>query len=189
MNHLTIIVIALGLAMDAFAVSIASGVSLKCFKANLAFRVALFFGGFQAIMPLIGWLAGSSFSQHIEAYDHWIAFGMLSVIGGKMIYESTVIAEVESKCDPQNLLILFGLAIATSIDALAVGLSFSMLNVSIIEPVLVIGVITFVLSFVGVYLGDKFGSFFENKMEIIGGIILILIGTKILLQHLGYIHF
>lgn len=189
MSHLTIIVIAIGLAMDAFAVSIASGVSLKCFKANLAFRVALFFGGFQAIMPLIGWLAGKSFSQYIEAYDHWIAFGMLSIIGGKMIYESTVIDEVESKCDPHNLLILFGLAIATSIDALAVGLSFSMLSVSIVEPVLVIGVITFVLSFAGVYIGDKFGSLFENKMEIIGGVILILIGTKILLQHLGYINF
>lgn len=189
MNHTSIIIIALGLAMDAFAVSIASGVSLKCFKANLAFRVALFFGGFQAIMPLIGWLAGNSFSRYIEAYAHWIAFGMLAIIGGKMIYESTVIDEVESKCDPRNLGILFVLAVATSIDALAVGLSFSMLQVSIIEPVLVIGIITFILSFAGVYLGDKFGSLFENKMEIIGGIILILIGIKILLEHLGYLHF
>ncbi len=184
MDLITIIFIALGLAMDAFAVSIASGVTLKKVRLRYAFRVALFFGGFQALMPLLGWLAGNSFSSYIAAFDHWVAFGLLAFIGGKMIYESTVLKEAEKKTDPRNLTILFILAIATSIDALAVGLSFSFLNVTIIEPVIIIGVITFLLSFAGVYIGARTGSFFENKIEIIGGIILIGIGIKILIEHL-----
>jgi manganese efflux pump family protein len=187
MDFITIFVIAVGLAMDAFAVSIASGVTLKCFQAKPAFRVALFFGGFQAIMPVLGWLAGSSFKKYIEAYDHWVVFGLLAFIGGKMIYESFVIKEAESKCDPNNLTIVFILAIATSIDALAVGLSFSVLQVDIITPVIIIGIVTFVLSFLGVYLGGKFGSIFENKIEFIGGIVLIGIGLKILVQHLFFL--
>lgn len=184
MDFITIFVIAVGLAMDAFAVSIASGVTLKCFQAKPAFRVAFFFGGFQALMPVIGWLAGSTFYKYIQAFDHWIAFGLLSFIGGKMIYESFVIKETESKCDPRNLEMVFLLAIATSIDALAVGLSFSVLKVVIIFPVIVIGLVTFILSFTGVYIGGKFGSIFENKIELIGGLVLIGIGIKILIEHL-----
>lgn len=184
MDFITIIVIAVGLAMDAFAVSIASGVTLKCFQTRPAFRVAIFFGGFQALMPVIGWLAGSTFQNYIQAYDHWVAFGLLAFIGGKMIYESFVITEAESKCDPRNLTTVFMLSIATSIDALAVGLSFSVLNVHIIEPVVIIGIVTFLLSLLGVYIGGKFGALFENKIELIGGIVLIGIGIKILLEHL-----
>ena len=184
MNLVTIIIIAVGLAMDAFAVSIASGVTLKEVRLSYALRIALFFGGFQAVMPLIGWLVGSSFSSYIAAFDHWVAFGLLAFIGGKMIYESTILKEAEKKTDPRKLIVLFVLAIATSIDALAVGLSFSFLDVTIVEPVIIIGLITFLLSFAGVYIGTKAGSMFENKIEIIGGVILIGVGIKILIEHL-----
>jgi len=187
MDFITIFIIAVGLAMDAFAVSIASGVTLKCFQARPAFRVALFFGGFQAIMPVLGWLAGSSFKQYIEAYAHWVAFGLLAFIGGKMIYESFVIKDTESKCDPNNITTVFILAIATSIDALAVGLSFSVLQVQIITPVIIIGIVTFLLSLAGVYIGGKFGSLFENKIELLGGLVLIGIGVKILFENLFFI--
>jgi len=186
MNLVTITIIAFGLAMDAFAVSIASGVTLKRVRLSYALRIALFFGGFQAVMPLIGWLVGSSFSSYIAAFDHWVAFGLLAFIGGKMIYESTILKEAEKKTDPRKLIVLFVLAIATSIDALAVGLSFSVLQVQIVNPVIIIGVVTFLLSFLGVYLGGKFGSIFENKIEFIGGIILIGIGLKILIEHLFF---
>ena len=186
MNFITIIIIAIGLAMDAFAVSIASGVTLKRFKARPALRVALFFGGFQALMPVLGWLAGTSFQHYIAAFDHWVAFGLLTFIGGKMIYESFLIEKTENNCDPNNLATVFILAIATSIDALAVGLSFAVLNIQIIQPVIIIGVITFLLSLLGVYLGGKFGSLFENKIELIGGIVLIGIGFKILIEHLFF---
>ncbi|MDP8201072.1 MAG: manganese efflux pump MntP family protein [Candidatus Tenebribacter burtonii] len=186
MNIITIILIAFGLAMDAFAVSIASGVTLKCFKVRPALRVAFFFGGFQALMPVLGWLAGTSFQHYIAAFDHWIAFGLLTFIGGKMIYESFLIEKAESKCDPNNLITVFVLSIATSIDALAVGLSFSALQVQIIQPAIIIGIITFLLSLLGVYLGGKFGSLFENKIEFIGGTVLIGIGLKILIEHLFF---
>lgn len=186
MNLFTIIIIALGLAMDAFAVSIASGVTLKCFKVGHALRVALFFGGFQALMPVLGWLAGSTFQQYIAAFDHWVAFGLLTFIGGKMIYESFLIEKTEDNCDPNNLTTIFILAIATSIDALAVGLSFSILQVQIILPVIIIGIVTFLLSLLGVYIGGRFGSLFEKKIEFIGGIILIGIGLRILIEHLFF---
>ena len=184
MNLITIIIIAIGLAMDAFAVSIASGVIIKNIRLSYALRMALLFGGFQAIMPFIGWLVGSSFSSYIAAFDHWVAFGLLAFIGGRMIYESTILKDAEKKTDPRKLMVLFILAIATSIDALAVGFSFSFLNVTIAEPVIIIGLITFLLSFAGVYIGAKTGSIFENKIEIIGGVILIGVGFKILIEHL-----
>ncbi|MCF7858068.1 MAG: manganese efflux pump MntP family protein [Candidatus Cloacimonetes bacterium] len=187
MDNITILIIALGLALDAFAVSITSGVTLRCFKVRPAFRVAIFFGGFQALMPVIGWFAGSSFKSYIETFDHWIAFGLLVFIGSKMIYESIMIKEAEKKCDPNNLNTVLILAIATSIDALAVGLSFSILQVEIIKPVLIIGLVTFFVSLGGVYLGGKFGSLFENKIELLGGLILIGIGIKILIQHLLFL--
>ena len=184
MDFVTIVIIAFGLAMDAFAVSIGIGVGMKCFKVKPAFKVALFFGFFQAVMPYLGWITGSSFNQYIAAYDHWVAFFLLLIIGGKMIYESFIIKDAESKFDSNNIITIFLLAIATSIDALAVGISFSILDLQILAPIIIIGIITFVLSLIGVYIGGHFGSIFENKIELLGGIILIGIGTKILLEHL-----
>lgn len=183
-SMISVLLIALGLSMDALAVSITVGVTLHCFKPGKAFKTGLFFGGFQAIMPLLGWFAGLSVRKYIEGFDHWLAFGLLSFIGGKMIYEAFVMEEAEKKCDIDNLLVMFGLALATSIDALAVGISFSLLSISILTPVIIIGLVTFALSFIGVYVGNKFGSFFEKKVEIFGGIVLIGIGVKILLEHL-----
>jgi len=180
----TIILIALGLAMDAFAVSVSSGFTARSLKLRHAMRIALFFGGFQAIMPIIGWLAGSRLRGFITGVDHWIAFGLLFAIGVKMIYESRKIGK-EKTADPLNLYILFLLAVATSIDALAVGISLSFIDVAIITPSVIIGIVTFVLSFIGVYTGKKFGHFFESRLEVAGGIILIAIGTKILVEHLS----
>jgi putative Mn2+ efflux pump MntP len=181
---LSILLIAVGLAMDAFAVSISSGVIIKKSKLKSALTIALFFGLFQAIMPIIGWLAGFGLRDVIAGFDHWIAFGLLCIIGCKMIYESFSLEPAENKTDPLNIYVLFVLSIATSIDALAIGLSLSLLNVSIILPVVIIGIVTFSLSFFGVYIGNKFGHFFEKKIEIIGGLILIGIGIKILIEHL-----
>jgi manganese efflux pump family protein len=174
--------IGLGLAMDAFAVSIISGISLKKYKIRYAFKIALFFGVFQAIMPLIGWAAGLSFRNYIEPYSHWVAFFILLFIACKMIFEATVSKVEKRKYESLNLLVLSGLAIATSIDALAVGISFSILSLNIVEPIIIIGLITFTLSFIGVYLGERFGIIFGNRIDIIGGVILILIGFKILLK-------
>ena len=184
MDIISIIFIAFGLAMDAFAVSITSGLTIKSLKINNALKIAVFFGLFQAIMPLIGWLAGLSFRDFISGVDHWIAFGLLSIIGCKMIYESSKMDLNEKKIDPLNIYVLFILSIATSIDALAVGLSLSFLNVSIALPAIIIGIVTFLLSIFGVYFGNRFGHYFERKIEIIGGLILIGIGIKILIEHL-----
>ncbi|MBL7153943.1 MAG: manganese efflux pump [Phycisphaerae bacterium] len=180
---ITIIAIAIGLAMDAFAVSIVSGSAYRQLQVKHALRIALFFGGFQAIMPLIGSLAGLTVKDHIADYDHWIAFGLLTVVGGKMIYESCKIKKAEKKFDPTSLITLLALAVATSIDALAVGITLSLIATSIILAVIIIGMVTFALSYLGVWIGKKFGHFFETKIEILGGIILIAIGAKILLQH------
>lgn len=181
MDFFTLFLIGIGLAMDAFAVSISSGIALKCVKIKHALYIGLLFGGFQAIMPIIGWSAGLSFRRFIQPYDHWIAFGILFIIGSKMIYEAIVLPPESTKnCNPHNYMLMFGLAIATSIDALAVGISFSLLNITIILPVLIIGIVTFFLSFIGVYIGDKIGSKYGNKIDIIGGLILIFIGIKIL---------
>ena len=181
-----IILIAIGLSMDAFAVSITSGITIKCLRIKHAFRIAFFFGAFQAIMPVIGWLAGIGLKQYVENFDHWIAFGLLVFIGGKMIYEAVWIKEIEKKCDPLNLIVLLGLAIATSIDALAVGVTFAFLKVSIFTPALIIGCITFVISLGGVYLGNKAGDRLGSTMEVVGGLILIGMGIKILIQHLFF---
>lgn len=184
MSFIEIILIAIGLSLDAFAVSITSGVTINNLKVRHAFKIAAFFGIFQAIMPLIGYLAGISLNKYITSYDHWIAFGLLAFIGGKMIYEGFQIEKCEMDKDCLNSVTLLILAIATSIDALAVGVVFSSLSLSIIIPVIIIGLITFVICFAGVYIGDKFGSFFEKKMELIGGAVLILIGLKIVIEHL-----
>ena len=184
MDIFSISLIALGLAMDAFAVSITSGFAIKYIKIKNALMIAIFFGLFQAIMPLIGWLAGYTLKDFISGIDHWIAFGLLSIIGLKMIYESFKLESDKERVDPLNISVLFVLSIATSIDALAIGISLSFLNISIALPSIIIGIITFLLSFMGVYIGNKLGHFFEKKIEILGGIILIAIGIKILIEHL-----
>jgi putative Mn2+ efflux pump MntP len=184
MALLTIIIIAVGLAMDAFAVSVVSGAAYKRLNIKHALRLALFFGGFQAFMPLIGFLAGLSVKQYIANYDHWVAFALLTAVGAKMIYESTKIKPARQDSAHLNILVLLALAIATSIDALAVGITLSLLKISIVTSVIIIGLVTFVLSYIGVYIGKNFGHFFESKIEALGGLILIAIGFKILLEHL-----
>ncbi len=172
--------------MDAFAVSIANGIAMKTLRVRHALLIASFFGGFQAVMPVIGWLAGISLKEILSSIDHWIAFGLLSAVGIKMIYESFKIKEAEEVAQNLTIYLLLMLSIATSIDALAVGLSFAFLDISIFAPVLIIGIVTFVLSYLGVVIGNRFGHLFESKIEIVGGVVLIGIGLKILLEHLGY---
>jgi putative Mn2+ efflux pump MntP len=184
MGLITIIVIAIGLAMDAFAVSIVSGSAYKQLKIRHAFRMALFFGGFQAFMPLIGSLAGMSVKEYVANYDHWIAFGLLSAVGGKIIYESFKIKSAEGNFNPSNIFVLLVLSVATSIDAFAIGITISLLPVSIAMAVVIIGLVTFVLSYLGVFIGKKFGHFFENKIKAVGGLILIGLGAKIVFEHL-----
>ena len=184
MDMISIVIIAVGLAMDAFAVSITSGITIKRLHINHALKIALFFGLFQAIMPIIGWLAGLSLRDYISAIDHWIAFGLLSFIGCKMIYESLTVQSSKKEINPLNVYVLLVLSVATSIDALAVGVSFAFLKVSIVTPVIIIGTVTFLLSYLGVYIGDRIGHFFENKIEIAGGLLLIAIGIKILVEGL-----
>lgn len=184
MELITIIIIAIGLAMDAFVVSIVSGGAYKQLHVKYALRMAVFFGGFQAFMPLIGSLAGLSLKEYIADYDHWVAFAFLSAVGGKMIYESFQIKSVEENPDPSNLLVLLVLAIATSIDALVIGFTLSLITSSIVTAAVIIGFITFVLSYLGVYIGKRFGHFFENKIEALGGLILIGLAIKILFEHL-----
>ncbi len=183
MDIVPIFLIAIGLAMDALAVSITYGITVKQQKINNAFKIGLSFGSFQTFMPFIGWLAGLSLRGLISGVDHWIAFGLLSLIGGKMIYESTKIGG-DKEIKSLNVFVLLLLSIATSIDALAVGLSFAFLKIAIATPIIIIGVVTFVLSFLGVLLGNRLGHFFESKVEILGGLILIGIGIKILIEHL-----
>ncbi len=169
--------------MDALAVSIAKGLCMTRNRRRSALVIASFFGGFQMLMPTVGWAAGQSFSTIISGVDHWIAFGLLTLIGAKMIYDSS------KKDAPQNeetlkLHSLLTLAIATSIDALMVGLSFAFLQTSIFEPILAIGAVTFILSFVGFIFGCRLGSYFGGKIKVVGGLILIVIGLRILLEHL-----
>jgi len=184
MQIITIILLAVGLAMDAFAVSISSGVVLKNIKLGDAVKISFFFGMFQALMPVIGWLAGLSLQNYISEVDHWVAFGLLSIIGLRMIYGSLKGNDGKNGINPLEIPVLFMLSIATSIDALVVGISFAFLHVSIITPAVIIGIITFFLSFIGVFIGNKLGKLFTKKIEIIGGIILISIGIKILAEHL-----
>ncbi len=181
----TVILIAMGLSMDAFAVAVTSGFTVTRLKVGHAMRIALFFGVFQAVMPIVGWLAGSGLKEVVKGVDHWIAFALLSAIGAKMIYESRKLNKAGDKADCLKLVVLLTLAVATSIDALAVGLSLSFLKVEILAPSAIIGAVTFLMSFAGVYIGKKFGHFFESKLEVAGGLILIGIGLKILIEHMG----
>lgn len=184
-----ILLISLALSLDAFSVAVASGATMKRMHVPHALKMGLFFGGFQALMPVLGWLAGRGMKEYIERFDHWLAFGLLAAVGGKMIYESLKLKEEEEcggeRACPFHTWTLTVLAVATSIDALAVGLTFSFLRVSIAAPVLVIGVVTFLMSLAGVKLGSAGGHFFEHRMEAAGGVILLLIGFKILFSHLG----
>lgn len=184
MSFLTLLGIALGLAMDAFAVAIGAGLQLCGASPRQVFRLAWHFGLFQAFMPIIGWLAGRTVSEYIEPVDHWIAFGLLAFIGGKMIYEALHHDEEAEVCDPTKGWRLVMLSIATSIDALAVGLSLALLNVSIWWPALVIGIVAGVMTIIGMELGKRFGALLGRRMEIVGGLILIGIGVKILVEHL-----
>lgn len=187
LDFFVIFTIALGLSMDAFAVSIASGAAYRDLHVRHALRMAVFFGGFQALMPLVGFLAGQTVREFIATYAHWAAFLLLTIIGLKMIYEAFEIKKTEkSKPNPGELLIVFSLAVATSLDALAVGFTISLLKTPILASVVIIGVITFVLSYAGVYIGKTFGHLFENKIEIAGGLILIAIGAKILLSEIFF---
>lgn len=191
-----LLLIAVGLSMDAFAVSICRGLGMRRLNLRTAAVLALFFGGFQGLMPLIGWALGSQFMWLIAPVDHWVAFGLLAFIGGKMLWEALhedaekdgaadgcgCDAADTSAIDLREFLVL---AVATSIDALAAGISFAALNVDIVASVALIGVITFALSFVGVAVGHFFGARFELPASVTGGVVLILIGLKVLLEHLG----
>lgn len=193
MNLMGIFLIGVGLSMDAFAVAITKGITMKELNVKNAVKIAGFFGIFQGIMPLIGWLVGVRFSVYVEKFDHWIAFILLAFIGGKMVYEAyknedeCAVAVVSDKEEVLNYKELLLLAIATSIDALAVGVSFAFLQVEIIKSVILIGITTFAISFIGVVMGRKLGCLFQKGAEIFGGIILMLIGLKILFEHTGII--
>ena len=186
MSVLEIVLIGFGLAMDAFAVSVCKGISVKNINCKKTIKIALYFSIFQAIMPLIGFLLGNSFSSIVERIDHWVAFILLSVIGLNMIKESFD-DEDEKNNDSIDFKTMFLLGLATSIDALAVGITFAFLKTNIFFAIIIIGIITFLLCIVGVKIGKKFGNKFKNKAEILGGVILILIGLKILLEHLKII--
>jgi putative Mn2+ efflux pump MntP len=185
MSFLEILLISFGVAMDAFAVSISAGVVVKQVKLRHALLAGAFFGGFQILMPLIGWCGGSLCKQFIETFDHWAAFALLTLVGGKMIYEA--LKKDEANAEPQNpfnLKLMFVMALATSIDALAVGVTFSFINVPLLLSVSMMGIVTFICSVAGVYIGGFCGHLFEKKFEFIGGAIIILIGLKILIEHL-----
>ncbi len=181
--------LAVGLAMDAFAVAVSTGMVLPEITRRHYFRLSFHFGLFQGLMPLLGWGAGRTFASYITSADHWIAFGLLSLIGGRMIYESFSsggeIGGTAVKKDPTRGLNLVVLSVATSVDAFAIGLSLALLGVKIVLPALAIGMITGLITFLGMKLGKHLGSFLGNWIEKIGGLILIGIGIKILIEHLG----
>lgn len=171
--------------MDSFAVSLTSGVLLKPFKLSRVMKIAAFMALFQGAMPLIGWFLGVGFKSYIESYDHWVAFGVLLFLGAKMVWEGWPRKNEEEPCcmDPSDTRTLIGLSLATSIDALAIGISFAFLNMSMLLPTIVIAGVTFVFSMVGLYVGRQFGRHIHNYAEVLGGVILIGIGVKILLEH------
>lgn len=190
MGFIELFLIGVGLSMDAFAVSVCKGLKMKKINYRHAAVIGLFFGGFQALMPFAGWLMGKQFEKYIESVDHWVAFVLLAIIGSKMVVEA--LKENDEESDNQaderlDLKELFMLAVATSIDALAVGVTFAFLKVNIVEAISVIGVTTFLLSVAGVAIGNRFGMKYKNKAELAGGVILVLIGLKILLEGIGVI--
>lgn len=192
MTGLEIWLLAVGLAMDCFAVSIASGIILKRARVRPMLVMAFFFGLFQALMPLLGWLCANSFSHMIESIDHWIAFSILAFLGGRMVMESFKDEDCRHEYDPTSLKVVLALAVATSIDALAIGISFAFLGIrsfsAILSPIGIIGFVSFAMSLVGLMFGIRFGCGIARKLraELWGGIILIIIGTKILIEHLFF---
>lgn len=189
MGLLELFLIAVGLSMDAFAVSVCKGLSTQKLKIKHYIIIGVWFGGFQALMPTIGYFLGSTFEKYITAYDHWIAFVLLGFIGGNMIREA-LSKDEEKANDSFSIKTMSVLAVATSIDALAVGITFALLpDVNIVAAVSFIGAMTFIISALGLKIGNIFGMKYKSKAEFAGGIILILIGTKILLEHLGVINF
>jgi len=185
MDAITLTGLALALAMDAFAVALGTGAVLSRLTGRHLFRLGFHFGLFQALMPVIGWLAGLTIIQWVEAWDHWIAFSLLAIIGGRMIYEAVSDEEKADERDPTKGLSLVLLSIATSIDALAVGFSLSVIGVSIWMPALVIGLVAGVLTIAGMLLGGRIGDRWGTRVEIFGGLVLISIGIKILIEHLS----
>lgn len=181
MSILQLIVLAVGLSMDAFAVSICKGLQIKSINYNKSIKIALYFGLFQGLMPLIGYLLGNIFKDVILNLDHWLAFGLLSLIGINLIKESNNEVEINEQVDFKSMILL---SIATSIDALAVGITFSVLEINIIASVLIITIITFINCFIGTIIGNKIGNKINKLAKIIGGLILIAIGLKILIEHL-----
>ena len=193
MGFIELLLIGVGLSMDAFAVSICQGLSMTKIKWGHALTVGLYFGGFQALMPFTGWMLGSQFAGRIQQYDHWAAFVLLVLIGGNMIREALSGEEDEAEdaaigagLDHKKL---FLMAIATSIDALAVGVTFAFLDIAILPAIGIIGTTTFFISVAGVAVGCWFGARYKKRAEITGGVILVLLGVKILLEHLGVIGF
>lgn len=186
MGLIELFLIAVGLSMDAFAVSVCKGLAMPKCTFKKAAIVGLWFGGFQALMPAIGYILGAQFQEAIASIDHWIAFVLLVLIGGNMIHEALDNDEEEADAS-LDVKTMFLLAVATSIDALAIGITFAFLKVSIIPAVCFIGIVTFIISFAGVKIGNVFGARYKNKAEIVGGVILILLGLKILLEHLGFL--
>ena len=184
MSFAEIFFIGIGLSMDAFAVSVCKSLSLKKMNWKSAVIISIYFGLFQAIMPVLGYFLGTTFERFVTTIDHWIAFILLCIIGGSMLREA-VDNEDEKKNDKLDFKTMIILAIATSIDALAVGITFAFFNVNVLVSSLIIGIITFIISIFGVKIGNKFGDKYQNKAEFFGGAILIILGTKILLEHLG----
>jgi manganese efflux pump family protein len=184
MELITIFLIAVGLNFDSLAVSISTGLIVNRIRFDQAVRIALVMAFFQGSMPFIGWFLGSQIKDFIIDYDHWIAFVLLLLIGAKMIYESLKKEEEKKQFNPLKFAVMIGMAIATSIDALIVGVSFAFIDINIFVAIIIIGSLTFLISMLGMLLGKKAGGLFGKKMEIVGGLILILIGTKILIQHL-----
>lgn len=184
MDILTLLILSLGLAMDAFAVSVCKGLAIQKLTWKKAAVVGLWFGGFQALMPTMGYVMGIQFKDKITAIDHWIAFILLGIIGINMIREA-LFGKEEDADDNLSVRAMFVLAVATSIDALAVGITFAFLEVNILAAVSTIGIITFIVSIIGVKIGNVFGTKYKSKAELAGGIILIILGLKILFEHLG----
>jgi putative Mn2+ efflux pump MntP len=176
--------ISVALAMDAFAVSIAAGLSVGSVSGRPLFRIAFHFGLFQLLMPILGWLAGNELASHIRAYDHWVAFALLALVGGKMLLEARGNKQLGSRQDPTRGLMLVILSVATSIDALAVGLSMAFLGVSVWIPSVVIGVVAATLSAIGFCFGGRLGGRWGSRAEAAGGCVLLLIGVRILVSHL-----
>ena len=184
MDILTLFGIGVGLSMDALAIAIANGAAIKHCQFRHAFLIAFAFGFAQLIMPLLGWSLGSAFLKTLQAYDHWIAFILLVGIGGKMLYEARNLEDTAEFKSCMHIPTLIAMSGATSIDALAVGFSFGCMKLSIALPVIIIGITTFTICLIGVYVGKAVGHLFEKKLEILGGLVLIVLGTRILIQHL-----